>query len=150
MLVSMLSGGNQPTVAQAQCLRVASVVGEWYIPSEGISRENPIMSHVIGYLTIDQKGRTTLPQEMRKQLGITPGVQLRIEKSDSGTFEIVPAVSIAQDQLFYHSPEGRARLERAEEDIRLGRVTRTRGREEAQNFLDALKSPVKARRPTKR
>lgn len=108
------------------------------------------MSHIIGYLTIDQKGRTTLPQEMRRQLGITAGVQLRVEQADNGTFELVPAVSIAQDQLFYHSPEGRARLERAEEDIRLGRVTRTQGPEEAQDFLDSLKSPLRAAKTSKR
>ena len=108
------------------------------------------MSRIIGYLTIDQKGRTTLPQEMRKQLGITAGVQLRIEQTDNGTFELVPAVSVPQDQLFYHSPEGRARLERAEEDIRLGRVTRTHGPEEAQEFLDSLKSSVGTGRKSKR
>lgn len=99
------------------------------------------MSKVIGYLTIDQKGRTTLPQEMRKQLGITEGVQLRIEKAENGAFEIVASVSIHQDQLFYHSPEGRERLERAEEDIRLGRVTRSENPEETQAFLDGLKAP---------
>ena len=98
------------------------------------------MSRILGYLTIDQKGRTTLPQEMRKQLGITEGVQLRVEQADNGAFELVPAVSIPQDQLFYHSPEGRARLERAEEDIRLGRVERTSDVEGAQAFLDALKA----------
>jgi bifunctional DNA-binding transcriptional regulator/antitoxin component of YhaV-PrlF toxin-antitoxin module len=108
------------------------------------------MSHIIGYLTVDQKGRTTLPLEMRKQLGITTGVQLRIEQADNGAFEIVPAVSIPQDQLFYHSPEGRTRLERAEEDIRLGRVTRTRGPDEAQGFLDSLKVPSGAGEPSKR
>jgi hypothetical protein len=48
-------------------------------------------------------------------------------------------VSIPQDQLFYRSSEGRARLERAEEDIRLGRATRTSGPDEAQEFLDSLK-----------
>ena len=98
------------------------------------------MSRILGYLTIDHKGRTTLPQAMRKQLGITEGVQLRVEQADNGAFELVPAVSIPQDQLFYHSPEGRARLERAEEDIRLGRVDRTSDVEEAQAFLDALKA----------
>ena len=103
------------------------------------------MSHIIGYLTVDRKGRTTLPQSMRKQLGITPGVQLRIEQSDSGAFEIVPAVSIPQDQLFYHSTEGRARLEQAEADIRSGRVTHTTGPDEAQSFLDSLKAPATAR-----
>lgn len=42
------------------------------------------MSHIIGFLTIDRKGRTTIPQEMRKRLGITPGVKLRIEQTDNG------------------------------------------------------------------
>ncbi len=104
------------------------------------------MSRVLGYLTVDRKGRTTLPQEMRKTLGITEGVQLRIEQADNGAFEIVPSVSIPQDQLYYHSPEGRARLERAEDDIREGRVTRTTGPDEAQEFLDSLKTPAKARK----
>ena len=108
------------------------------------------MSHIIGYLTIDQKGRTTLPQEMRKQLGITAGVKLRVEQADNGAFELVPAVSIPQDQVVYHSQEGRARLERAEEDIRLGRVTRTRSPEEAQAFLDSLKKPRRSERPSTR
>ncbi|CAN5407529.1 hypothetical protein BH09GEM1_BH09GEM1_45320 [soil metagenome] len=83
---------------------------------------------------------------MRKQLGITPGVQLRIEQSDSGAFEIVPSVSIPKDQLFYHSTEGRARLEQAEADIEAGRVTRTAGADEAQSFFDSLKEPATARR----
>ena len=98
------------------------------------------MRRILGYLTIDQKGRTTLPQEMRKQLGITEGVRLRVEQADDGAFELVPAVSIPQDQLFYHSPEGRARLERAEADIRLGRVDRSSDAGEAKAYLDALKS----------
>ena len=108
------------------------------------------MSHIIGYLTIDHKGRTTLPQEMRKQLGLAPGVQLRIEQTDNGAFELVPAVSIPQDQLFYHSAEGRARLEQAEEEIRQGRVTRTTGPEEAQVFLDSLKTSARGRRSSTR
>ncbi|CAN5369146.1 hypothetical protein BH09GEM1_BH09GEM1_26910 [soil metagenome] len=101
-------------------------------------------------MTVDQKGRTTIPQEMRKQLGIAPGVQLRIERADNGAFELVPAVSIPQDQLFYHSAEGRARLERAEDEIRHGHVTRTTGPEEAQAFLDSLKTSARPRRASKR
>lgn len=61
---------------------------------------------------VDPKGRTTLPREMRKQLGVSEGTQLRIDVTDTGSFEIVPSVSIPVDQLYYHSPEGRARLER--------------------------------------
>ena len=100
------------------------------------------MSRTIGYLTIDPKGRTTLPQEMRKQLGVSEGIQLRIDVTDTGSFEIVPSVSVPLDQLYYHSPEGRARLERAEEDFRLGRATRTSGEEETQRFLDSLNPGV--------
>ena len=88
------------------------------------------MPRTIGYLTVDPKGRSTLPREMRKQLGVSEGTQLRIDVTDTGSFEIVPSVSIPVDQWYYHSPEGRARLERAEADFRLGRATRTSGEEE--------------------
>jgi bifunctional DNA-binding transcriptional regulator/antitoxin component of YhaV-PrlF toxin-antitoxin module len=125
-------------------------VGEWSIPSEVFYRNGAAVGHIVGYLTIDQKGRTTLPQEMRKQLGITAGVQLRIEQADNGAFDLVPTMSIPQDQLFYHSLEGRARLERAEEDVRLGRVTRTDSPEEAQAFLDSLKSSRRSDSPSAR
>ncbi len=97
------------------------------------------MSHVIGYLTIDQKGRTTLPQRVREELGVVEGTQLRIEQTESGTFEVVPSISIPQDQAWYHGAEGRARLERADQDLREGRVTRTRGEAETRRFLDSLK-----------
>lgn len=97
------------------------------------------MSEIIGYLTIDQKGRTTLPQRVREQLGIGEGTQLRIERTESGVIELVPAVSIPQDQAWYHSGEGRARLERADQELRAGRVTRTRGEAGARRLLDSLK-----------
>jgi AbrB family looped-hinge helix DNA binding protein len=100
------------------------------------------MSHIIGYLTVDQKGRTTLPQRVREQLGLGAGAQLRIEQTDAGTFEIVPAISIPQDQAWYHSGEGRERLERAERDFHTGRVTRTSGEGEARQFLESLKTPA--------
>jgi hypothetical protein len=59
---------------------------------------------------------------------------------DSSAQPSTSVVSIPHDQLFYRSPEGRARLERAAEDIRLGRVTRTNGPDEAQEFLDSLRT----------
>ena len=97
------------------------------------------MSRVIGYLSVDQKGRTTLPQRVREELGIVEGTQLRIEQTDSGTFEVVPSVSIPQDQAWYHSAEGRSRLSRADQDLREGRVTRTRDEPGTRRFLDSLK-----------
>ncbi len=98
------------------------------------------MSHTIGFLTIDPKGRTTLPQHMREALGITPQTQIRVDRADDGTFELVPTVMIPQDQLWYHSPEGRERLRSAEASFREGRSTRTVGEAETQRHLDGLKS----------
>ena len=99
------------------------------------------MSRTIGYLTIDPKGRTTLPREMREELGITEQTQLRVERTDDGVYELIPSVVIPQDQLWYHGPEGRERLRVAEDSFRDGRSTRTSGEAETQNFLDSLKKP---------
>ena len=106
-------------------------------------------SRVIGYLTIDQKGRTTLPQRVREQLGLVDGTQLRIEQTESGAFEIVPSISIPQDQLWYHSPAGRAMFAEAEADFRAGRVTRTKGEAETRRFLDSLKKSASPKRNRK-
>jgi AbrB family looped-hinge helix DNA binding protein len=113
-----------------------------------------IVSEIIGYLTIDQKGRTTLPQRVREQLGIGEGTQLRIERTESGIIELVPSVSIPQDQAWYHGDEGRARLGRADEELRSGRVSRTRGEAAARRLLDSLRGsagrPVVAKRVAKK
>ena len=107
------------------------------------------MSRTIGFLTVDHKGRTTLPKELREELGITDQTQLRVDRTDDGVYELVPAVMIPQDQLWYHSPEGRERLRVAEESFREGRSTHTKGEAETQRFLDSLKKPT-ARRSRKR
>lgn len=108
------------------------------------------MSEIIGYLTIDQKGRTTLPQRVREQLGIGEGAQLRIERTESGIIELVPSVTIPLDQAWYHSDEGRARLGRADDDLSAGRVTRARGESEARQLLDSLKRGAGQRAAAKR
>jgi bifunctional DNA-binding transcriptional regulator/antitoxin component of YhaV-PrlF toxin-antitoxin module len=107
------------------------------------------MTRTIGFLTVDQKGRTTLPRELREELGITDQMQIRVDRTDDGVYELVPAVMIPQDQLWYHSPEGRERLRAAEESFREGRSTRTNGEAETQRFLDSLKKST-TRRSRKR
>jgi AbrB family looped-hinge helix DNA binding protein len=108
------------------------------------------MSRIIGYLTVDQKGRTTIPQRVREQLGIADGTQLRIELTETGAFEIVPSVSIPQDQAWYHGAEGRAMFEEAEADFRAGCGTRTHGESETRRFLDSLKKLGAAKKPAKK
>lgn len=91
------------------------------------------------FLTLDKKGRTTLPEEVREALGVGAGDFILLEQTDKGTFELVPATLIPNDQLWFHHPEMQARIARAEEDFKAGRSTRTETPEQAQAFLDGLK-----------
>lgn len=98
------------------------------------------MAKMLGYLTVDPKGRTTLPQSLRRELGLREGTHIRVERSDAGTIELVPTAMIPQDQLWFHTKEIQSRIARAEDDFRSGRSTKTHGEEETQAFLDSLKS----------
>ncbi|HEV8582434.1 MAG TPA: AbrB/MazE/SpoVT family DNA-binding domain-containing protein [Thermoanaerobaculia bacterium] len=91
------------------------------------------------FLTLDKKGRTTLPEEVREALGVGAGDFILLERTDRGTFELVPATLVPNDQLWFYHPEMQARIARAEEDFASGRATRTTTPEEAQQFLDGLK-----------
>jgi AbrB family looped-hinge helix DNA binding protein len=91
------------------------------------------------FLTLDQKGRTTVPEEIRAALGVEPGDFILLERTERGTFELVPATLVPNDQLWFHHPEMQARVARAESDFAAGRSTRTQTPEEAQAFLDSLK-----------
>ncbi|MEA2695271.1 MAG: hypothetical protein QOJ16_4658 [Acidobacteriota bacterium] len=97
------------------------------------------MSAGLTFLTLDQKGRTTLPEEVREALGVKAGDFILLERTDKGTFELVPATLVPNDQLWFHHPEVRARIARAEEDFVRGRSMRTETPEQAQTFLDELK-----------
>ena len=98
------------------------------------------------FLTLDKKGRTTLPEEIRRALGVGEGDLLLLELTDRGTYELVPATLVPNDQLWFHQPEMQARLRRAEDDIASGRSTRTETPAEAQALLDSLKRAPRRRR----
>lgn len=91
------------------------------------------------FLTLDPKGRTTLPEEVRTALGVEPGDFILLERTERGTFELVPATLMPNDQLWFHHPDFQARVAQAERDFAEGRSTRTRTPEEAQALLDSLK-----------
>jgi hypothetical protein len=57
-----------------------------------------------------------------------------------GTFELVPASLVPKDQRWLHHPEVRRRVGEAEKDFTAGRSTRTETPEDAQAFLDDLKT----------
>ena len=106
------------------------------------------MTETARYITLDKKGRATLPEEVRESLGVGEGDFVLLEKTERGTYELVPASLVPKDQLWFYHPEMQKRIERAEENFRAGRYTSTRSPEEAQTFLDSLKKKTrgKARR----
>jgi len=103
------------------------------------------MATSISYLSVDQKGRATLPEEVRASLGLRPGDFVLLEKTERGTYELVPAALVPRDQLWFHHPEMQGRIRKAEADLAEGRTRVTRTAAEAQALLDGFKS--RRRRP---
>jgi AbrB family looped-hinge helix DNA binding protein len=104
------------------------------------------MASTISYLSLDRKGRATLPEEVRASLGLRAGDFVLLERTDRGTYELVPAALVPRDQLWFHHPEMRQRIQKAEGEIAAGRVTVTRGAEEARALLDSLKRRARKKR----
>lgn len=94
------------------------------------------------FMTVDRGGRGTLPEEVRRDLGLDSerGGLVILEKTRRGTYELVPAALVPKDQIWFHHPEVGRRVEEAEADFREGRSTRAETPEEAQAFLDSLKA----------
>ena len=102
------------------------------------------MASAASYLSLDRKGRATLPEEVRASLGLGPGDFVLLERTERGTYELVPAALVPRDQLWFHHPNMQKRIRKAEADIAEGRTKVTRSAEEAQALLDGSKS-LKAR-----
>jgi bifunctional DNA-binding transcriptional regulator/antitoxin component of YhaV-PrlF toxin-antitoxin module len=92
-------------------------------------------------MTVDKRGRATLPDEVRRDLGLgSEDTNLVIlEKTERGTYELVPAALVPKNQLWFHHLQVEARVNEAETDFREGRFTRTSTPEAAQAHLDSLK-----------
>lgn len=97
------------------------------------------MGDAVSYLSVDQKGRATLPEEVRTSLGLKPGDFVLLEKTERGTYELVPAALVPRDQLWFRSPEMQARIRKAEADVVADRTRVTRTPAEAKALLDSLK-----------
>jgi AbrB family looped-hinge helix DNA binding protein len=92
------------------------------------------------FVTLDKKGRATLPEDVRTALGVEAGDFIILERTERGTFELVPAALVPKDQLWFYHPEMQARIRNAEASLAARRGAPTRTPEEAMNFLDVLKS----------
>jgi DNA-binding transcriptional regulator/RsmH inhibitor MraZ len=93
------------------------------------------MSSSVSFLSVDKKGRATLPEEVRSDLGV-----------QSGDLVLLPAHLVPRDQLWFHHPEMQARIDQAEADFSEGRAARTRSPRQAQALLDGLKRLPKSRK----
>lgn len=89
--------------------------------------------------TIGDKGRFTLPDDIRKNLGIHAGDVVIIELTDRGTAEIIPATLVPTDQVWFAHVEMQTRVQEAMEDIAHGRTTRVRTPAELTAHLTRLK-----------
>lgn len=97
------------------------------------------------FVTLDKKGRATLPEDVRTALGVEAGDFIILERTGRGTFELVPAALIPKDQLWFYHPQMQARIAQAEREFADGRSTKTETPEEAQAYLDSLKRRRKGR-----
>jgi AbrB family looped-hinge helix DNA binding protein len=99
-----------------------------------------MMPRVLGVVTLDKKGRAVFPLALRQELGLVDGTQLLVERTDDGTYELVPAELVPRDQLYFHSAQMRERVEQAERSFREGTSARTVGEKATKKLLDSLKS----------
>ena len=136
---------NDPSIAAGWLVARG---GKWYFPSLGLPRprKDLAMSSSVSFLNVDKKGRATLPEEVRSDLGVQSGDLVLLERTQRGTWELVPAHLVPRDQLWFHHPQMQARIAQAEADFAKGRVARSRGPRQAQAFLDGLKRRRKARK----
>ena len=77
-------------------------------------------------IVVGDKGRVTLPESVRKHLGIEEGDELGIELSANGTVELVPLALIPRDQVWFAHSEMQERISEALNDINAGRTTHFR------------------------
>jgi len=90
-------------------------------------------------IVVGDKGRVTLPESVRKHLGIEEGDELGVELSANGTAELVPLALIPRDQVWFAHSEMQERISEALNDIRAGRTTRIGKKSDVRAHLDGLK-----------
>jgi AbrB family looped-hinge helix DNA binding protein len=57
----------------------------WDFPTVG----KGAVASAVSYLSVDAKGRATLPEEIRAALGLRPGDCVILERTERGTYELV-------------------------------------------------------------
>jgi bifunctional DNA-binding transcriptional regulator/antitoxin component of YhaV-PrlF toxin-antitoxin module len=96
-------------------------------------------------VTVGDKGRVTLSEDVRKHLGITEGDVVFIELTEPGVAEIVPAAVVPRSQVWFFHAEVQQRMAEAHADIAAGRTTSIHNAAELRAHLSRLKKPRASR-----
>ena len=90
------------------------------------------------FITVDKKGRATLPEEVRSQIGLKGGDLVILERTPRGTFELVPAAVVPKDQLWFHHPAIQRRVAEAELEVKHQKGSKADTPAQAEKFLSEL------------
>lgn len=102
----------------------------------------------VTYLTLDKKGRATLPEEVREALGVGPGDFVLLEPTAGGGYELVAAALVPKDQKWFYHPEMQERVRAAEEEISAGTAQRESAADLARRLAGEA-PPKRASRPSR-
>ena len=75
----------------------------------------------VGRATMNAQGRVTLPIEVRRRLRLEAGASFEVEIID-GKVVFSPVILVPREDAWAYTPEHRALVEQAREDVREGRV----------------------------
>ncbi|HEX9437474.1 MAG TPA: AbrB/MazE/SpoVT family DNA-binding domain-containing protein [Candidatus Limnocylindria bacterium] len=79
-------------------------------------------------VAVNAQGRVTLPAKVRRELHLEEGSRLEVAV-DNGRITMRPAQVIPAEDAWAYTPENRAGLRRALEDVKAGRVYRLTSKE---------------------
>lgn len=102
----------------------------------------------VTYLTLDKKGRATLPEEVREALGVGPGDFVLLERTAGGGYELVAAELVSKDQKWFYHPEMQERVRAAEGEILAGTARRESAGDLARR-LEGARGGAKAAPPAR-
>ncbi|MBI2325516.1 MAG: AbrB/MazE/SpoVT family DNA-binding domain-containing protein [Chloroflexi bacterium] len=95
-------------------------------------------------VAVNAQGRVTLPADVRRKLHLAEGSQLEVAV-EAGRITLRPAQVIPADDAWAYTPEHRASVRRALEDVKAGRVYRLTSKE-WDDIVNKGRLPARVRR----
>lgn len=99
-------------------------------------------------VAVNAQGRVTLPADVRRKLHLGDGSRLEVAV-ENGRITLRPTQVIPAEDAWLYSPENRAGIRRALEDVKAGRVYRV-SLKELEHILETRRIPARMRRREKR